>query len=105
MCVATNILQRVSLAQLIGTAVLGLALVTWAGCDTVGSSTDTTESIDDLTATLEPVSVGFGMVGAKALHATKASGDDTLTIESEAGVLAITDIRLIVSEMKLKVDD
>lgn len=95
--------HRAPIAQIVAASVLGLALLAWAGCDTVGSSTDPVDSNNGPDATLEPVTVGFGMAGSETQ--SKASDEDTLTIAGEIGTLAITDIRLIVSEMKLKVDD
>lgn len=95
--------HRTPIARAITASVLSLALLTWAGCDTVGSSTDPADSNNGPDATLEPVTVGFGMAGSETK--SKASDEDTLTIAGEVGTLAITDIRLIVSEMKLKVDD
>lgn len=78
---------------------VALSLVMWTGCDTVGSSADEPTGS-------EAVSVGFSTTSssAKALAASKAI-EEALSLQGTNGTLAITDIRLIVAEMKLKVDD
>lgn len=96
---------RLIAIQTLVCATIALGLLAWTGCDTVGSSSDTTETEE--TVESESVSVGFSTTSssAKALHAAVNATEELLIVEGSNGTLAITDIRLVVSEMKLKVDD
>lgn len=92
---------RLVAAKALLSLMVALGLLAWAGCDTVGSSADEP-------AGSNPVSVGFSMTSASAkaaLSGLKAGDATGLALQGTNGTLAITDIRLIVSEMKLKVDD
>lgn len=78
--------------------VLCLSLLAWAGCDTVGSSAD-----DDVS---ESVTVGFSVAEQSSTSSaapSKASSGEGLVIEGTNGTLRLSNVRLIVSGMELKV--
>lgn len=77
-----------------------LVFLVGSGCDTVGTSAD-----DDAS---ESVTVGFSVADQSSTSSAaypKVSSDEELIIEGTNGTLRLFDVRLIVSEMELKVAD
>ena len=100
MTFATLQYVRHSSFRALGRVALCLGLLTWAGCDTVGTSGNSTDPGS------QPVTVGFSVVDqASPSGVTKAASDEMLTIEGTNGTLRLHDVRLIVAEVKLKAED